>query len=51
MLPEESIKKKLYAGHIINPSDHNIKVADSFAYLGSSITRDNHENIEIQRWL
>jgi hypothetical protein len=31
--------------------DHNIEMVDSFVYLGSCITRDNDEYIEIQRWL
>jgi hypothetical protein len=28
--------------------DHSIEVVDSFVYLGSCITRDNDEYIEIQ---
>jgi hypothetical protein len=30
---------------------HNIQVVDSFVYLGSCITKDNDEYIEIQRRL
>jgi hypothetical protein len=31
--------------------DQNIQVVDSFVYLGSCITKDNDEYIEIQRRL
>jgi hypothetical protein len=31
--------------------DHNIQVVDSFVYLGSCITKDNDQYIEIQRRL
>jgi hypothetical protein len=31
--------------------DHNIQVVDSFVYLGSCITKDNDEYVEIQRRL
>jgi hypothetical protein len=33
------------------PNCHNIQVVDSFVYLGSSVTKDIDEYIEIQRRL
>jgi hypothetical protein len=35
----------------LRTGDHNTGVVDSFVYLGSCITRDNDEYIEIQRRL
>jgi hypothetical protein len=35
----------------LRTGDYNMDVKDSFVYLGSCITRDNDEYIEIQRQL